>query len=101
MGLRISEDGVVCGLVTDILSYVQRGMLAQLAARLRDRQMGGAEGVGGGEGGGIVIDDNCEVSLYTTSDPDSCVVRGPLTRHADHVGTYERHRVRQWGIGDR
>ena len=39
-------------------------MLAQLAARLRDRQMGGAAGVGEGEGGTIVIDDNCQVSLH-------------------------------------
>lgn len=45
---------------------VQRGMLAQLAARLRERQMGGGEGVGDGEGGTIVIDDNCEVSAYAT-----------------------------------
>lgn len=48
------------------LSFVQRDMLAQLAARLRERQMGGAAAVGAdeGEGGTIVLDDNCEVCLY-------------------------------------
>ena len=44
----------------------QRGMLAQLAARLRARQ-GGAEGEGGGgvrlgnDGEAIVVDDDCLV----------------------------------------
>ena len=38
-------------------------MLARLASRLRERQMGAGEGVGeDGVGGTIIIDDNCEVS---------------------------------------
>jgi len=37
----------------------QRGMLAQLAARLRARQAG--DGDGEDEGGPVVIDDNCLV----------------------------------------
>lgn len=48
---------------------LQRGMLTQLAARLRARQ-GGAEGPGGGvgvilgeDGETVIVDDNCEVSL--------------------------------------
>jgi len=39
---------------------LQRGMLAQLAARLRARQAGGGEGED--EGGAVVLDDNCSVS---------------------------------------
>ena len=49
---------------TDNLLGAQRGMLARLASRLRERQMGAGEGVGeDGVGGTIIIDDNCEVSL--------------------------------------
>ena len=52
---------------------MQRGMLAQLAARLRARQ--GTGGDGGGVGGVVVgedgetimIDDNCTVSLRSFS----------------------------------
>lgn len=48
---------------------VQRGMLAQLSARLRARQAagggGGGEGEGEGDGVPIMVDDNCEVSLET------------------------------------
>ena len=42
----------------------QRGMLAQLAARLRARQggTGTEDGEGEDEGGAIVVDDNCLVS---------------------------------------
>ena len=40
---------------------MQRGMLAQLAARLRARQ-GVGEGEAEDDGGAIVIDDNCSVS---------------------------------------
>ena len=44
---------------------MQRGMLAQLAARLRARQ-GGADGPGGGlivgeDGEAVIVDDNCTV----------------------------------------
>ena len=46
---------------------LQRGMLTQLAARLRARQ-GGADGPGGGvilgeDGGTVIVDDNCSVSV--------------------------------------
>ena len=47
------------GLTADGL---QRGMLAQLAARLRARSGGMGPGDGEDEGGPIVIDDNCLVS---------------------------------------
>ena len=40
---------------------MQRGMLAQLAARLRARQ-GVGEGGGEDDEGAIVVDDNCSVS---------------------------------------
>ena len=55
-------------------------MLAQLAARLRQRQAGvtaqddgDGEGEGeGGEGGGaIVVDDNCAVRQANPTSPDS------------------------------
>ncbi|SLM39623.1 WD40/YVTN repeat-like-containing domain [Lasallia pustulata] len=48
-------------------AFITRDMLAQLAAQLRERQMGGGgrAGEGEGEGAAIVIDDNCEVRLYT------------------------------------
>lgn len=48
---------------------LQRGMLAQLAARLRARQggMGGGEGEEGEEGGPIVVDENCLVSANQCS----------------------------------
>lgn len=51
----------------DVFALLQRDMLAQLAAQLRERQMGGGgrAGEGEGEGAAIVIDDNCEVRLYT------------------------------------
>ena len=46
---------------------MQRGMLTQLAARLRARQ-GGADGPGGGvilgeDGETVIVDDNCSVSV--------------------------------------
>lgn len=49
---------------------IQRGMLAQLAARLRARQGGGDIGLGGGgvvvgeDGETVLIDDNCTVSSF-------------------------------------
>lgn len=49
-------------------AYITRGMLAQLAARLRARQANGGEAGGGGgvvvgeHGEAVVIDDNCSVS---------------------------------------
>lgn len=48
---------------------LQRGMLAQLAARLRARQggLGGGDGAGEEEGGPIMIDDNCSVSPFLMS----------------------------------
>ena len=56
-------------LITCFPSPMQRGMLAQLAARLRARQGGGGDiGLGGGgvvvgeDGETIMIDDNCTVS---------------------------------------
>ena len=54
-------------LIIACLVFMQRGMLTQLAARLRARQ-GGAEGPGGGvilgeDGETVIMDDNCEVSL--------------------------------------
>ena len=50
---------------------MQRGMLTQLAARLRARQ-GGADGPGGGvilgeDGETVIMDDNCEVRLCEIS----------------------------------
>ncbi|KAA6413752.1 MAG: hypothetical protein FRX48_02113 [Lasallia pustulata] len=44
-------------------AFITWDMFAQLAARLRERQMGGAAAVGAdeGEGGTIVLDDNCEI----------------------------------------
>lgn len=63
----------VCGMVQLVRKLtwdciVQRGMLAQLSARLRARQAaaGGAGDGGHGEGEGIpvMIDDNCEVSVW-------------------------------------
>ena len=56
-------------LIITCLSSVQRGMLTQLAARLRARQ-GGAEGPGGGvilgeDGETVIMDDNCEVSVLS------------------------------------
>ncbi|KAI9876852.1 MAG: hypothetical protein M1830_005462 [Pleopsidium flavum] len=46
-------------------AYITRGMLAQLATRLRQRQAGGAAQAGGddeeGEGGAMVVDDNCAI----------------------------------------
>lgn len=65
-------------------------MLAQLAARLRERQMGGAEGVGAGEGEGgtIVLDDNCEVGLHYDSTLLSTLRdRWVADYGADHVDT--------------
>ncbi len=51
---------LVCGLrMSKRLMCWQRGMLAQLAARLRARQAGGGEGED--EGGPVVVDDNCLV----------------------------------------
>lgn len=47
------------GLAADDL---QRGMLAQLAARLRARSGGMGTGDGEEEGGPIVVDENCSVS---------------------------------------
>ena len=54
-------------LIVTYLSSMQRGMLTQLAARLRARQ-GGADGPGGGvilgeDGETVIMDDNCEVSV--------------------------------------
>lgn len=56
-----------------LLVYLQRGMLTQLAARLRARQ-GGAEGPGGGvilgeDGETVIVDDNCEVSVLSLCFP--------------------------------
>jgi len=59
---------------------VQRGMLAQLAARLRQRQAG-VVGVGDGddegEGATIVVDDNCAVGypLHSTKCPYHVLTR--------------------------
>ena len=55
----------------------QRGMLGQLAARLRARQ-GGAGDIGGGGGGvvlgedgeAVLVDDNCTVSLFFAAGDD-------------------------------
>jgi len=45
---------------------LQQGMLARLALALQNGQLQGIEGVGGqgfgGEGGTIVVDENCSVS---------------------------------------
>ena len=54
-------------LLTDYFSELQEGMLAQLAARLRNTG-GGGDG-GGVEGeemewGPVMVDDNCLVSFY-------------------------------------
>ena len=50
---------------------LQRGLLAQLAARLRERQAGGIgemDEVDEGEGAAIVVDDSCAVgSLNSVS----------------------------------
>ena len=48
--------------------FSQRGMLAQLAARLRARPGGGEGGAGGGvvvgeDGEAIVLDENCTVCV--------------------------------------
>lgn len=52
---------LVCELIDTLTA--QRGMLAQLAARLQARQAGGAQGdVGRDEDGlPIVVDENCSV----------------------------------------
>jgi len=46
---------------------LQQGMLARLALALQNGQLQGIEGVGGqgfgGEGGTIVVDENCSVSI--------------------------------------
>lgn len=73
-------------------SCVQRGMLAQLATRLRERQMGGAGGAGAGQGEGetIVIDDNCEVGLHQNDLLlSSFYVRRIVDCVADHVDIYK------------
>lgn len=49
--------------------FMQRGMLTQLAARLRARQGGADAGAGGGvilgeDGETVIVDDNCEVSVF-------------------------------------
>lgn len=54
-------------------------MLARLALALQNGQLQGIEGVGGqgfgGEGGMIVVDENCEVSTHI----EICQNRGDLT----------------------
>ena len=67
-----SQNGSV-GSLTDWLVF-QRGMLAQLAARLQARQ-GGAGDLGGGvvlgeNRGAVLVDDNCSVSLIFAADDD-------------------------------
>jgi hypothetical protein len=64
----ISPNGWVGSvLVADLCVWIlQRGMLAQLATRLRQRQAGGAvQGDEDGGGGAIVVDDNCAVSHHS------------------------------------
>ena len=51
---------------------MQRGMLTQLAARLRARQGGAGDGPGGGvilgeDGEAVIVDDNCMVCLIDES----------------------------------
>ena len=65
-----SQSGSV-GLLTDgVVS--QRGMLAQLAARLRASQGGAGDGGGevilGEDGEAVLLDDNCTVSIVGSSD---------------------------------
>ncbi len=67
-----SQSGLV-GLLADGVVF-QRGMLAQLAARLRARQ-GGAGDLGGGvvlgeDGEAVIVDDNCTVSLVCAVTDD-------------------------------
>ncbi len=67
-----SQSGLV-GLLADG-EVIQRGMLAQLAARLRARQ-GGAGDLGGGvvlgeDGEAVIVDDNCTVSLVCAVTDD-------------------------------
>lgn len=53
--------------MADRLHVLQRGMLAQLAARLRARQSDGSGNDGGvvlgDDGETVLVDDNCTVSL--------------------------------------
>ncbi len=67
-----SQNGSV-GSLTDWVVF-QRGMLAQLAARLRARQ-GGAGDLGGGvvlgeDGEAVIVEDNCTVSLAFAAGGD-------------------------------
>lgn len=62
--------------ITSVFEW-QRGMLAQLAARLRARQGLGGEGGPGGvvvgeDGETIMIDDNCTVSPRLSSSTSPC-----------------------------
>ena len=66
------QSGPVDSLTNSLM--FQRGMLAQLTARLRARQ-GGAGGLGGGvvlgeDGETVLVDDNCTVSLVFAASDD-------------------------------
>lgn len=61
---------------------MQRGMLAQLAARLRERQLAVAA-AGGGEGEGeietITLDEDCDVCISVLIAHRSSLFRFPIT----------------------
>lgn len=71
----------------------QRGMLAQLAARLRARQAGRGDGDAEDEGGPVVVDDDCLVSTV-----DICCVRlGTNASRSSCEETIWMIRRRLWG----
>ena len=71
---RLGSQSGSLGSLTDGV-VLQRGMLAQLAARLRARQGSGADVDGGvvvgEEGETVLVDDNCTVGLVFTAGGDS------------------------------